>query len=177
MRILPADIGWVIEFTNEYSHPTREAADEDGKSYPDVAILGQAPSMATRIPTDELTSLADEVFEVFAADSGADRVKTLDALLAKARPTPHLELDNSSHLVSWEVSDPMLAVQGAVALALVELLVGEDESSSPLGICQAKRCTDVFVDRSHAGSRRFCSTTCQTRTKVAAFRARRRSQS
>lgn len=176
MRILPADIDWVVEFVNEYSGATRAASDEEGKPYPDVAILGQAPPMATRVPADALAQLADEVFEVFAADSGASRVEHLDAVLSRAAPTPHLELDESTHSVSWDVGKPHLALHGSVALALVDLLVGQDESSAPLGTCQAKDCTDVFVDRSRATSRRFCSTTCQTRTKVAAFRARRRGQ-
>jgi predicted RNA-binding Zn ribbon-like protein len=43
-----------------------------------------------------------------------------------------------------------------------------------LRVCDAPDCADVLVDLSKNRSRRYCSTTCQNRTNVAAFRARRR---
>ncbi|MDS1271841.1 CGNR zinc finger domain-containing protein [Lipingzhangella sp. LS1_29] len=45
-----------------------------------------------------------------------------------------------------------------------------------VGICSATQCDRVFVDTSRNGTRRFCSTNCQNRTKTAAFRARRASR-
>ena len=42
-----------------------------------------------------------------------------------------------------------------------------------LGVCAAERCDRVYVDTSRNATRRFCSTACQSRTKAAAFRARR----
>jgi len=38
--------------------------------------------------------------------------------------------------------------------------------------CDANDCDCVFFDTSRNGSRRFCSTMCQNRTKTAAFRRR-----
>lgn len=177
IRIFPADIDWIVALVNEYSQATRAAAGLDDKPYPDVAILGEAPLMASRLSEEDLVELADRLFAVFNADSGARRVELLDAMLTQSRPVPHLELDDSRHIVAWEVEDRRSAVQAAGALAVVDLLVGDDESAAPLGTCDAKDCTDVFVDRSRAGIRLYCSSTCQTRTKVAAFRARRRAQS
>jgi predicted RNA-binding Zn ribbon-like protein len=43
-----------------------------------------------------------------------------------------------------------------------------------LGVCSADACDRVFIDTSRNGMRRFCGTACQSRTKAAAFRARRR---
>jgi predicted RNA-binding Zn ribbon-like protein len=43
-----------------------------------------------------------------------------------------------------------------------------------LGSCEREGCDRVFVDVSKNGSRRFCSTACQNRVKVAAFRRRSR---
>ena len=48
------------------------------------------------------------------------------------------------------------------------------EHASRLGVCSANACDRVFVDTSRDGTRRFCSTSCQSRVKAAAFRARRR---
>lgn len=41
-----------------------------------------------------------------------------------------------------------------------------------LGVCVAQACDRVYVDMSRNGRRRFCSTSCQSRTKAAAYRAR-----
>lgn len=42
-----------------------------------------------------------------------------------------------------------------------------------LGVCSAPGCDRVYVDTSRNGTRRFCSTTCQSRVKAAAYRKRR----
>jgi predicted RNA-binding Zn ribbon-like protein len=42
-----------------------------------------------------------------------------------------------------------------------------------LGICAAMNCDRVLVDMTKNAGRRFCSITCQNRTKTAAFRQRR----
>jgi predicted RNA-binding Zn ribbon-like protein len=55
-----------------------------------------------------------------------------------------------------------------LALALGSNLGGR------LGVCQATRCDQVFVDYSRNRVRRFCSTSCQNRMKSAAFRHRRK---
>jgi hypothetical protein len=38
--------------------------------------------------------------------------------------------------------------------------------------CGAERCDELFLDATRNHTQRFCSTACQNRTKVAAFRAR-----
>ena len=50
-------------------------------------------------------------------------------------------------------------------------MIGSGQSDR-LGTCMAARCDRVFVDLSKNTSRRFCSTSCQNRTKAAAFRQR-----
>jgi predicted RNA-binding Zn ribbon-like protein len=42
-----------------------------------------------------------------------------------------------------------------------------------LGTCAARGCGDAFVDTSPGAHRRFCSVTCQSRERVAAFRRRK----
>jgi predicted RNA-binding Zn ribbon-like protein len=43
-----------------------------------------------------------------------------------------------------------------------------------LGVCSAPACDRVYVDGSKNGTRRFCSTRCQSRVKAAAHRSRTR---
>lgn len=131
---------------------------------------------ALSLSTRELARLADQLFEVFAAASDKERVEHLDALLSSSKPRPHLEHNGRQHVVYWEATDSQAAAEAACALSLVNLVVEEERSRAPVGTCQAATCEDVFVDRSHARSRRYCSTKCQTRTKVAAFRARHREE-
>jgi predicted RNA-binding Zn ribbon-like protein len=50
------------------------------------------------------------------------------------------------------------------------------DARSRLGVCTAPRCDRVYVDTSFAGTRRFCSTSCQNRVKTAAYRARGQSR-
>ncbi|WP_344845490.1 CGNR zinc finger domain-containing protein [Nonomuraea dietziae] len=58
-----------------------------------------------------------------------------------------------------------------MGLAAVVTELGVDR----LGVCQAARCSRVFVDTSSNRSRRYCSERCASRANVAAYRARRRS--
>lgn len=51
------------------------------------------------------------------------------------------------------------------------VLAGGDDLDR-LRICAADRCDVVFLDATRSATRRFCSTACQNRTKVAAHRAR-----
>jgi predicted RNA-binding Zn ribbon-like protein len=41
-----------------------------------------------------------------------------------------------------------------------------------LGVCEARQCDRVFLDDTRNRSRRYCTTRCQNRAKVAAFRTR-----
>jgi predicted RNA-binding Zn ribbon-like protein len=70
------------------------------------------------------------------------------------------------------------------AASVSELLVSEslmglanlvcDLGASRLGVCQAAKCTQVFVDTSPNQSRRYCSERCSSRANVAAYRARQK---
>ncbi|GLZ80263.1 hypothetical protein Afil01_50700 [Actinorhabdospora filicis] len=57
-----------------------------------------------------------------------------------------------------------------LATATAVLAGGHDLTR--LRVCQAERCDVVFLDATRSATRRFCSTACQNRTKVAAHRAR-----
>ena len=64
------------------------------------------------------------------------------------------------------------AIAVDAAMAFVDLVRAGETARCKR--CDDSRCARMFFDRSRNRSRRFCSTTCQTRTNVAAFRARAR---
>nr|WP_062332076.1 CGNR zinc finger domain-containing protein [Herbidospora sakaeratensis] len=120
----------------------------------------------------ELAGYAADLRAAFSGDHDhACRVvnRVLDATDAR----PHLSGHDGEpwHLHFHGTSGTWAAnwvASGATALAIV--LGGEFHDR--LGVCTADRCDRVFVDVSRNGTRRFCSTACQNRTKTAAFRAR-----
>ena len=73
------------------------------------------------------------------------------------------------------------------AASVSELLISEslmglanlvcDLGATRLGLCQAVKCENVFVDTSPNQSRRYCSDRCSSRANVAAFRARQKAAS
>ena len=117
------------------------------------------------------TALAD----VFAAEGDEERIAAaLNELLSRtARPrlaahggTPlHLHVDApDSTWGGW------LAATGAMALALLVA----DHGVGILGRCAAPDCPHAVLRLGPGPARRFCDSTCASRTRVAAYRARRR---
>jgi predicted RNA-binding Zn ribbon-like protein len=106
--------------------------------------------------------VADRLHAVFAAEDTAKRSRLVNAMLAETAVRPEVG--------GWSVTKPSAALLASAALALREHLAAHPER---LGVCTDRQCADIYVDASPAGHRRFCSTTCQTRTRVAAFRERK----
>ncbi|MCR8670128.1 CGNR zinc finger domain-containing protein [Agrococcus sp. HG114] len=88
-----------------------------------------------------------------------------------ARPRLARHDDSDWHLHGLPAGAPLadvIAVDAAMALAdLVRL-----DDLARCSRCADDRCERMFFDLSRNRSRRFCSTRCQSRTNVAAFRAR-----
>ena len=117
-----------------------------------------------------------EVFEDVARGDERAAVRTLNELMLHTGARPQLDrLPGGQH--GWHVhfhgAEDSLATGWAAGCATgLALAVGSDLAGR-LGVCGAERCDRVFVDTSRNATRRFCSTACQSRTKAAAFRARR----
>ncbi|HST65223.1 MAG TPA: CGNR zinc finger domain-containing protein [Mycobacteriales bacterium] len=117
------------------------------------------------------TRVADRLHAVFAAADGAERARLVGALLSETAVRPSIGLEDGVLVADWYVPEPGDELLAAAALALREHLAAHPDR---VGVCADRQCADVYVDASPAGHRRFCSVTCQNRTRVAAFRARRR---
>ncbi len=77
----------------------------------------------------------------------------------------HFSTPNASPAQQWT---------GDFAVAIA-MLLGSAEAEN-LKLCGAIRCDRLFIDVTRNHSRRFCSTSCQTRAKVAAHRQRKQTQ-
>ena len=116
----------------------------------------------------------DALGAVFSAREDKEQVAALlnDLLGRTARPrlvehagVPlHLHVDAPG--ASW---GGWLAASGAMALAL---LIAE-HGTEVLGRCQAPGCAHVLLRTGPGPGRRFCDNACASRTRVAAYRARR----
>ncbi|MEU5002253.1 CGNR zinc finger domain-containing protein [Streptomyces sp. NPDC021622] len=69
-------------------------------------------------------------------------------------------------------SDTLAVGWSAGCVTALALAIGSDLAGR-LGVCQAPKCDRVYVDASRNAARQFSSTTCQSRVKSAAHRARR----
>jgi predicted RNA-binding Zn ribbon-like protein len=107
-------------------------------------------------------------------DAGADR---LNELLARHPAHPHLaKEDGEWRLHHHPVDAALIPMWTAICAEGVARVVGAG-SADRLGTCEDSQCNRVFLDLSKNASRRFCSTTCQNRSKAAAFRLRSRTRS
>jgi predicted RNA-binding Zn ribbon-like protein len=170
---LPLEL--VVVMVNEWGTAPRLAAGEQLSPYPDfdalIATCG-LDSAATANPArdDEVTAVADALYPIFAAPDEDTVVTRLNDLLDITGAHPRLTRDGRILVEAWaaETSRQLLS---AAALSLYRQLL-DWGGAQRLGICTAARCTDVYVDSSSAGHKKFCSVRCQNRKRVAAFRAR-----
>jgi predicted RNA-binding Zn ribbon-like protein len=137
----------------------------------DWAAIPRAMDDRDPAPGEPATDIADACFFVFAADDHAARADMVSRLLGRTGVRPALTCGDAGLAASWTVDDPARARLAAAALALRAHLAAHPER---IGVCADEQCADVYVDQSPAGHRRFCSLTCQNRTRTAAFRRRQR---
>lgn len=126
---------------------------------------------------DAAVGLASRLRDVFAAADADDvdrAATTANALLAHGDVRPVLSDHDGTrwHLhAHWPDASPADALRATCALALASQVAAD--GGRRLGVCAAAGCDRVFHDTSRNASRRYCSSSCQARTKTAAFRARR----
>ena len=116
-------------------------------------------------------TVADRLHAIFADDDAARRATAVTAMLTETGVRPALALAGETLTAAWQVPRPDDALLASAALALRNHLAAHPER---LGICHDRHCADIYVDASPAGHRRFCSLTCQNRSRVASFRERKR---
>jgi predicted RNA-binding Zn ribbon-like protein len=163
--------------------PARPARDELNSLAALRSFLADRPHLgerATDADVPELVALRAELREVFeSVDRGDARhaVDRLNQMLVDhpVRPqiSSHDESDWHLHLIEQGGTAERYAAGAVMGVAVLVTSLGIDR----LGVCQATRCRNVFVDTSTNRSRRYCSDRCATRANVAAYRARKREAS
>ena len=190
--IRAAEAALVIELVNAFGTLPRATRGEAQAPYPRPAPFLRATIRTTdaqdvpAIREADLVELADALHSVFANASHAQQpeaVEVLNGLLAEAAAVPHLSpqaAEPDAPRSDWLlVPQPgsgdraCRALRAACAVGLYQWLT-QGGSLERLGVCHAHGCDDVYVDGTQAASRRYCSSTCSSRAKVAALRARRR---
>lgn len=172
--VAPMPLPGLVALVNGWGSVPRKAAGEEGEPFPGrPLLLAQIGVRRNLIPRSNaaLAAVADELHPVFAASSPAERVAVVNRLLATAAVRPALYVEGSAIEASWLVDDVRQALLAAAALALRSQLA--DQPPNRLGVCAGDRCVNAYVDISPSGQRRFCSVSCQNRTRVAAFRRRK----
>lgn len=149
------------------------------------AIAAALPSMRVlRIDTDQAAYLVRTArqlrlaFEAVSAGRLDDAAATVNGLLLATGARPHLHrVPGEPWRLHFHGADdsPAVSISASCATGLA-LALGSDLAGR-LGVCRAARCDRVYVDTSKNAARQFCSTACQSRTKAAAFRARRGAES
>lgn len=184
----PVELEFLVAFVNEYANEPRLRGGEQDRPYPDLAQLATTAPAALGLATgagltdlrQPLVTLADRLYEVFAkaAAEPESSLEAVNALLRQGPVAPHLSWAKDGGVPAWRLvagstREPraIRRLQAACALALYQWLIGRG-SLDRLGVCNAHRCADVYVDVTQAVSRRYCSAGCGNRAKVAAHRAR-----
>ena len=127
---------------------------------------------------EELILLAERLRAVFASLAAGDADRTahlVNSLLRDYRAAPQLATHDGEpwhlHFHSQDREVGRVEARGATCAVALATVIGSGWSSR-LGTCAAQRCDLVFVDTSRNDSRRFCSSRCLNRDKVARFRSR-----
>ncbi|MFD1827809.1 MULTISPECIES: CGNR zinc finger domain-containing protein [Mumia] len=159
----------LVTLVNEWGTRPREEAGEGDEAFPDPRTAGLAASE----DTDVLVRTADRLHPVFAAPTPRDRVRQLDRLIAETGVTVHLRSDDAGHAHEEWVparSADALLVAALRTLADVVVLRG----AQTIGVCGGQECVDAWIDSPRGRPRRYCSTQCAGRARVAAHRRRSR---
>jgi hypothetical protein len=173
LEIEAMPLATLVDVVNGWGSTPRIEAGEDEAPHPLLNSLSGTMDWRALPGTPDdpsLTKIADTIHPVFAATERAHRARLLTTILLDTRVQPSVRADNAGLHDSWTVDNPETALLAAAAVALRAHLAtpGPDR----LGICAGRRCADVYIDFSPAARRRYCSITCQNRSRVAAFRRR-----
>lgn len=143
------------------------------------AVLEAHGETSVELGSSDVASLREaalELREVFAARDMAEAAGTLNRLLARYAHPPrltdhadgfgwhlHVDADDDGPWGAWLVTSSALAL--AVLLA--------DRQAPPGGLCAASGCGKPFAHLGGGSPRRYCSSRCATRERVAAHRRQR----
>lgn len=142
-----------------------------------VAIDPPSVAAVSENDADDFVALAKRLRAIFVGIDGGDideAAELLNNILSEHPASPYLAKEEGVwHLHHHPADAAVLPMWTAICAEGLARMIGT-QNAHRLGICVADNCDRVFADTSKNATRRFCSSTCQNRTKTAAFRARKR---
>ena len=121
-----------------------------------------------------LRELRDALRRVFESDDAGEVAALLNPLLERARAV--LLLVDAPDGLALQVGvglRGLAALEARLPTALAAYVA--DRGAPRLGVCNSDPCRCVFVDRTRAGTRKYCCTYCNDRHAARAYRRRKRS--
>lgn len=121
-----------------------------------------------------LRRLRDALRTVFETDDDAEAAAVLNPLLEKARAVPLVVADQSG-VTTLSVGvgrHGVAALEARLPSAVAAYVV--QHGTRRLGVCGSDPCRCVFVDRTRAGTRKYCCTYCNDRFAARAYRRRKK---
>lgn len=162
-----------LYFLADLANAVRTGADDDDVRR--ILRAHRAPDRYSCADPAEIRPAAIRIAAILDLDSPDAAAQAINALLAAypARPTLVLFPGRpwSMHSRPPEEADPEYWLLAKAALALGLWL--SDRGRCAWGRCAAPDCARYFIDTGRRQPQRFCTTTCATRTRVAAHRQRR----
>jgi predicted RNA-binding Zn ribbon-like protein len=143
-----------------------------------LRAVGQPEHAAALGPGDlpALRALREALRSAFTAGSAEDAARALNPLLLSAAAVPVLVPEPGDHarlsVAPGVAGLPALAARLPSALAAHVARPG----IARLGACAAHPCACAYVDRTRAGTRRYCCDLCDDRAAAAAYRSRQRDE-
>jgi predicted RNA-binding Zn ribbon-like protein len=176
-----SDLDVVITLLNTYdayaSRPERlTSVDSLKRLFVTLGWTDVATSRLTQRDVMVVKELREEIRAIFAALADGDAAAAAQAcneLLARVRPQLALHPTAQRTLlgVAEAGSNAVRRLEDRVSVAVA---IGLASPGIRLGLCDAHPCRCAYVDRSRAGSRRFCCELCADRFAAAAYRRRRK---
>jgi predicted RNA-binding Zn ribbon-like protein len=143
-------------------------------------VLGSAghPDLAGELTSRDLPRvrrLRDALRSAFEASDDTAAAAILNPLLEKARAVPLLHTSSAGTvLVVGGDRHGVAALESRLPAALAGFVA--EHGVRRLGVCDSDPCRCVFVDRTRAGTRKYCCSYCNDRRAARAYRARRSTQ-
>ena len=121
---------------------------------------------------EDLAARLHTIFRHLDRGDVAEAAALLNRILDAHPANPHLALEDGVWRMHHHPAQSELgSMWSSICAEAIARMIGR-QWAHRFGICAAEGCDRAFFDTSRNGSRRFCSTACQNRTKTAAFRAR-----
>jgi predicted RNA-binding Zn ribbon-like protein len=142
-----------------------------------LARVGHRPIADALAPDDlaALLELRSGLRAAFEAAEVAAAARVLNPMMAAADAVPALVSDlgspSTARLATGEGAEGLEALRIRLPVAVAQRIAARGVSS--LGACHADPCHCVFVDRTRAGTRRYCCGWCNDRAAARAYRRRR----